>query len=227
MMFSCPFSSCKNIISRNVLCASVAFWKASKLAIFGSVRGRRGAELKVLSAVETKVPGYYDKIKEAALVQTEAARGDDEPDYDKGDYKGNEGGALALIAEILKDTQDEETAAHKAEQEAQAAFEDSMKALTDDEASLKDAISQTTKDIAETRKEMDEAEGLKKDASEAKANIEAYLLDIKPGCDFIMTNFDKREEHRVAESEALTGAVSKIKGTPAYIKFEEEMASRR
>merc|ERR1719264_2381132 len=35
-----------------------------KLAIFGSTRGRRGAELKVLSAVETKVPGYYARIKE-------------------------------------------------------------------------------------------------------------------------------------------------------------------
>merc|ERR1719253_2374032 len=35
-----------------------------KLAIFGAVRGRRGAELKVLSAVETKVPGYYDKIRD-------------------------------------------------------------------------------------------------------------------------------------------------------------------
>jgi len=31
-----------------------------KLAIFGDVRGRRGAELKVLNAVETKVSGYYD-----------------------------------------------------------------------------------------------------------------------------------------------------------------------
>ena len=28
-----------------------------KLAIFGSVRGRRGAEFEVLSAVKTKVPG--------------------------------------------------------------------------------------------------------------------------------------------------------------------------
>lgn len=35
-----------------------------KLAIFGQVRGRRGAELKVLSAVETKVAGYLDKIKD-------------------------------------------------------------------------------------------------------------------------------------------------------------------
>merc|ERR1719414_1566815 len=38
-----------------------------KLAIFGSVRGRRGAELKVLSAVETKVPGYYDKIRDEVV----------------------------------------------------------------------------------------------------------------------------------------------------------------
>jgi len=34
-----------------------------KLAIFGGVRARRAAELKVLSAVETKVPGYYEKIR--------------------------------------------------------------------------------------------------------------------------------------------------------------------
>merc|ERR1719401_3195108 len=40
-----------------------------RLAIFGSIRGRRGAELKVLSAVETKVPGYFDKIKDDCLAR--------------------------------------------------------------------------------------------------------------------------------------------------------------
>ena len=30
-----------------------------KLAIFGNTRARRGAELKVMAAVETKVPGYF------------------------------------------------------------------------------------------------------------------------------------------------------------------------
>ena len=35
-----------------------------KLAIFGRTRARRGAELKVMAAVETKVPGYFtDKMK--------------------------------------------------------------------------------------------------------------------------------------------------------------------
>eukprot|EP00927_Polykrikos_kofoidii_P077678 TRINITY_DN74595_c0_g1_i1.p1 TRINITY_DN74595_c0_g1~~TRINITY_DN74595_c0_g1_i1.p1 ORF type:complete len:622 (-),score=112.27 TRINITY_DN74595_c0_g1_i1:104-1969(-) len=38
-----------------------------KLAIFGTVRGRRGAELKVLSAVDTKVPGHFNSIKEAVV----------------------------------------------------------------------------------------------------------------------------------------------------------------
>jgi len=38
-----------------------------RLAIFGSIRGRRGAELKVLSAVETKVPGFYSSIKPEVL----------------------------------------------------------------------------------------------------------------------------------------------------------------
>lgn len=36
-----------------------------KLAIFGPQRGRRGAQLKVMAAVETKVPGYFtDKQEE-------------------------------------------------------------------------------------------------------------------------------------------------------------------
>mmetsp|Transcript_31359 Transcript_31359/g.70604 ORF Transcript_31359/g.70604 Transcript_31359/m.70604 type:complete len:589 (+) Transcript_31359:72-1838(+) len=52
-----------------------------KLAIFGDVKARRGAELKVLSAVETKVPGYFDKIREDVVPRD---RGD--PDYGDGSW---------------------------------------------------------------------------------------------------------------------------------------------
>jgi len=37
--------------------------KAQRLAIFGSIRGRRGSELKVLSAVETKMSGYFNRVR--------------------------------------------------------------------------------------------------------------------------------------------------------------------
>ena len=32
----------------------------------GSIRGRRGSELKVLSAVETKMAGYFAQVREMA-----------------------------------------------------------------------------------------------------------------------------------------------------------------
>ncbi|CAK0838125.1 unnamed protein product, partial [Prorocentrum cordatum] len=41
--------------------------RAQRLAIFGSVRGRRGSELKVLSAVETKMAGYFANVREDAI----------------------------------------------------------------------------------------------------------------------------------------------------------------
>lgn len=41
--------------------------RAQRLAIFGSVRGRRGSELKVLSAVETKMPGYFNSVREEVV----------------------------------------------------------------------------------------------------------------------------------------------------------------
>mmetsp|Transcript_10193 Transcript_10193/g.31701 ORF Transcript_10193/g.31701 Transcript_10193/m.31701 type:complete len:619 (-) Transcript_10193:148-2004(-) len=44
-----------------------------KLAIFGGVRGRRGAELKVLSAVETKVPGYFEKLRDQVVNRDKGA----------------------------------------------------------------------------------------------------------------------------------------------------------
>merc|ERR1719183_2299082 len=47
-----------------------------KLAIFGSVRARRGAELKVLSAVETKKPGYFEKIRDE-VVDRDRGKSDD------------------------------------------------------------------------------------------------------------------------------------------------------
>eukprot|EP00933_Yihiella_yeosuensis_P036887 TRINITY_DN30706_c0_g1_i1.p1 TRINITY_DN30706_c0_g1~~TRINITY_DN30706_c0_g1_i1.p1 ORF type:complete len:619 (+),score=102.79 TRINITY_DN30706_c0_g1_i1:136-1992(+) len=61
-----------------------------KLAIFGSLRARRGAELLVLSAVESKVSGYYDKVRDDVL---DRDRGKDETgtwDTDTMEFKDEE-----------------------------------------------------------------------------------------------------------------------------------------
>jgi len=42
-----------------------------ELAIFGGRRGRRGAELKALSAIDAKCPGWFEKIKDEVLRRDE------------------------------------------------------------------------------------------------------------------------------------------------------------
>eukprot|EP00434_Breviolum_minutum_P023032 symbB.v1.2.020322.t1/scaffold1699.1/size108456/7 len=41
--------------------------KAQRLAVFGSIRGRRGSELKVLSAIETKMGGYFASVRDSVI----------------------------------------------------------------------------------------------------------------------------------------------------------------
>ena len=52
---------------------------SEKLAIFGDRRGRRGAELKCMSAVETKRPGYFTKDVKKVTSETESFASDTFP----------------------------------------------------------------------------------------------------------------------------------------------------
>merc|ERR1719160_2428917 len=74
---------------------------------------------------------------------------------------------------------------------------------------LKETLAEKEATLAEKE------EDLKKTIA-GKEAIEAYLEKIKPGCDFITTNFDTREEYRKIEKEALEKAVELLKASPAY-----------
>merc|ERR1719386_250510 len=91
-----------------------------------------------------------------------------------------------------------------------------MTQLKKDEADFEKNLVNLKETLAEKEQELlDAKEDLKK-TTEDKEAIEAYLLKIKPGCDFITTNFDLREKNRKIETEALEKAVTLIKATPAY-----------
>merc|ERR1719311_1882396 len=76
-------------------------------------------------------------------------------------------------------------------------------------ADLQEKLSQAEKDLLQNQEDL-------KATTADKEAIEAYLLKIKPGCDFITENFDQREKNRATEKGALEKAVKLIKGTPAY-----------
>merc|ERR1719284_856866 len=76
-------------------------------------------------------------------------------------------------------------------------------------AKLQDDLAQTEADLLAAKEDL-------KATTADKEAIEAYLLKIKPGCDFITENYKLRTENRVIEKEALEKAEKLIKGTPAY-----------
>lgn len=70
--------------------------------------------------------------------------------------------------------------------------------------------------LAKADEEMvDKKQDLKQTHKE-KSATETFLADIKPGCDFIFDNFERRTKSRKAESVGLAQAQSLLKGSAAY-----------
>merc|ERR1719393_175751 len=97
-----------------------------------------------------------------------------------------------------------------------------MTDLKKKEAADEKQLSDLQEDLAENEKKLLQAKEDLKATTEDKEAIEAYLLKIKPGCDFITKNFDLREKNRATEKAALEKAIDLIKKTPAYKTYTSE-----
>jgi len=123
---------------------------------------------------------------------------------------------LDMLGFILDETKGEENVAKKDEASAKEKYDKSMATLKKEKATLQKSLSKFMKSLAEKKLALLETQKELKKTTAVKEKAEAYLLEIKPGCDFITKNFDKREEHRSAESSALKKAQTFIKGTAVY-----------
>merc|ERR1719198_1792302 len=91
-----------------------------------------------------------------------------------------------------------------------------MTKLKKEQAKLEESLVSLNENLATSQKNLIEKREDLKDAESSKSKIEDYLTKIKPGCDFITTNFDAREKNRKTETDALEKAIKLIKETPAY-----------
>jgi len=172
--------------------------------------------IKVLKA-------YYNDLEKKlaageALLQKEDPAA---PEAWKGDgaYAGQSkqgGDVIDMLEFILSEASKEEMDAHASEEKSQADYEDSMTVLKKEEAKAEKSLAKLQDDLATKEKELLDAREDHKATTKDKEAIEDYLLKIKPGCDFISTNFDTREANRKTEKNALEKAVRLIKATPAY-----------
>jgi len=155
-----------------------------------------------------------DKQPKVALVQEDPAPPKAELNMEGQSKSGNE--VLDMLNFIVKNTQKEESEAHADEEKAQADYEDSMQKLKDQQAADEKSLSKLQDDLAQAEKDLLDAREDKKATTEDKEEAEDYLARIKPGCDFIKSNFKLRNANRKTEKAALTKAIGLIKATPAY-----------
>jgi len=180
------------------------------------------AAQSILKKATKVLKAYYDDLDEKlkageALVQEDP----NPPEAWKGDgaYEGQSdqgGDVIKMLEFIMSETVKEEMTAHSDEESAQAEYEDSMAQLKKEQADAEKSLSDLQDTLATKQQELLEAQEDLKSTTDDKEAIEAYLDKIKPGCDFITTNFKLRESNRKTEKDALEKAVTLIKGTPAY-----------
>jgi len=186
-----------------------------------------GKAIKVLKRYYDGLDKHMKENKDSTnFLQT----AEDPKGLDMGDFEGQSksgGSAISMLEFILDETKKEHTQADTDEGKAESDFQDSMKKLKTAETNMQKSLVNLKADLTQKEKELLEKRDDLKDTTEAKEAIETYLEKIKPGCDFITTNFDLREKNRATETKALNKAVTLIKDTPAYktaVAKEQELA---
>merc|ERR1719252_116842 len=150
------------------------------------------------------------------LLQIQSSESQDPPPdasfSDAGKSKGESKGIVSILTMLKEDCEDEIANGVKAEAEDQSAFEDAVKKI---KATLKrlDEKKTSTKDsMATNEQSSDDTEDQKDDAKQLKTDDEEYLSEIKPDCDWMLTNFDARKSGRDQEAEGLKEAKAALLG---------------
>jgi predicted nucleic acid-binding Zn-ribbon protein len=129
-----------------------------------------------------------------------------------GSHSQEKNGVLAIMAQIVENMENDVKEGVATEAAEMAAYE---KQRADDRATkqaLENRLSDLQAEKAETEAKIS-AEETKKTNTEAERDaVVATLTALKPGCDWIRKNFDKRREDRKTEVEGLGNAKAMLQG---------------
>jgi len=183
------------------------------------------AQSLLATAVKVLVT-YYNKIEKeemselgGALLQGKQKKKQEPPSTWEGSYSGQSSSGnqvIDMLNFIAGEAKKEEDAAHQAELEDQQSYEDSMGNLKAEETSSQLSLVSLKKSLADKELELQSQSEALDVANREKLTIEQYLAQIKPGCDFITTNYETRSSNRAEEKTSLQSAVTLLSATPAF-----------
>jgi len=171
--------------------------------------------INVLKAVYTK----QAVGKKANLVSTNANVEDDlfappPPPAGFKDYAKSDGGggAVALLTQILGDAKTLEAEAVKDEQKGQETYENFVKNTNKSIAAKNKSIVNKSQDKAKAEQDMGNAKTDLQQQNSELTTLGNSRTDLKLQCDFLLKNFDVRQQARDEEIEALKQAKAILSG---------------
>merc|ERR1719359_453893 len=132
----------------------------------------------------------------------------------QGTYKKNAGssGVMAMIETLVDESKALETDAMKGEADAQAAYETFMKDSTASNEAATKAVVNKTKQKAATDADRTQASNDLKATITDLLTLGEYNQELHKKCDFLVKNFDLRQQSRTQEMEALAQAKAIFQG---------------
>lgn len=132
-------------------------------------------------------------------------------------YGQNAGGqrVVAALETVIADSRKMDDEAVRSEEDAQSAYESFMKALNKSLTVYNKSINDMSASLARTEEMLLAS---KQDFDQTMQMLEGlsnYLQDLHRSCDFVLNNFDARQEARAAEIQALRDAKSILSGMKA------------
>jgi hypothetical protein len=122
------------------------------------------------------------------------------------------GGVMVLIQDIIEEAHEMEVDALKAESDAQAGYEEFIKNSNAAIATAKKQITEKTDSRSDTESTKVGAEGDLAASLEDAEKLATYKAELHKSCDFLMKNFDTRQNAITAEIEGLGQAKSILAG---------------
>jgi uncharacterized coiled-coil protein SlyX len=183
-----------------------------------TVADQRASQQILNKALDVLKAVYAKKELMQIRAKQEPAGPPPPPGFKKYEKSGGAGGVLGMIEQIIRDAKQLEAEAIQAETDSQKAYEsfvkDSNKSIEEKNRDI------TTKTEEKASKEADKtaAEEGKETAMNEAQQLSNENADLHKSCDFVLKNFDIRQEARDQEVEALRQAKAILSGAKFFLQ---------
>jgi chromosome segregation ATPase len=129
-------------------------------------------------------------------------------------YEQNAGGkkVVAMIEEVIADSQKTEDEAHASEADAQTAYEDFVKDSNKSITQLTTSINDMTVSLAKAKEDLSMAKSDFAQTMKELEGLNAVSGDLHASCDYVLKNFEARQAARQGEMDSLNEAKQILSG---------------